>query len=45
VAYTNGQGAVGVTICDKPLAFDFDDEVFEAGSDLIGYGYSKCRKR
>ncbi|MBB5357546.1 hypothetical protein HDE76_000728 [Rhodanobacter sp. ANJX3] len=41
MADTDSQGAVCVGIRDKPLAFDFDDEVFQAGSDLIGYGYSK----
>ncbi len=39
MADTDGQGAIGVAVCDKPLAFDLDYEVNEAGSDLVGYGY------
>jgi hypothetical protein len=40
VAHADSQGAVGVTICDKPSPLDFDHEVEEAGGDLIGYGSS-----
>jgi hypothetical protein len=40
VAYADGQGAVGVTICDKPFPLDFDHEVEEAGVDLMGYAGS-----
>ena len=37
VADTNSQGAVCVGIRDKPLAFDFDDELDESGTGLVGY--------
>jgi hypothetical protein len=41
VADTDSQGAVCVEIRDKPLAFDSNNEVDQAGSDLVGYGFSR----
>jgi len=43
VAYADGQGAVGVPICDKPLPLDLDDEVEEARGVLISYEDSRGR--
>jgi hypothetical protein len=40
MAYADGQGAIGVTICGEPFPLDFDYEVEEAGGDLIGYAGS-----